>query len=197
MRERLVALLVWTLVGWSAGYFALRLWPQPLQLPAALPTAGADAPLVLDRLLGSAAPAVVAVAAQDSRYRLLGLVAPKGEALQGEQGVALIAVDGAPPRAVRLGQAVDGEMRLLKVEAHGVSLGTEGQVRVQLRLDPPPAATQGQLPPVAGLVVEPSPPPQPAPMVGPQAGAAQEPQAGAAVDGADMPRRRNPGDQAR
>ena len=191
MSERLVALLVWILVGWSAGFFALRLWPQPLQLPAALPATGATAPLVLDRLLGSAAPAAVAVATQDSRYRLLGLVAPKGADLQGEQGVALIAVDGAPPRALRLGQAVDAEMKLLKVEAHGVSLGTDGQVRVQLRLDPPAAATQGQLPPVSGVVVEPGPAPGAAPA--PPVVAAPGPQ----TDGADMPRRRNPAAQAR
>jgi general secretion pathway protein C len=182
MSERLVALLVWILVGWSAGFFALRLWPQPLQQPAALPPAGAQAPLVLDRLLGSGVPAAVALAPQDGRYRLLGLVAPKGADLQGEQGVALIAVDGAPPRALRLGQAVDAELQLLKVEAHGVSLGREGQVRVQLRLDPPAAATQGQLPPVSGLVVEPPPAPQ-----------AQPP---ALAERGDMPRRRNPAAQA-
>jgi hypothetical protein len=85
-----------------------------------------------------------------SRLRLLGVVAPKNaRAAQAGEGVALIDVDGVP-RTVRVGAVVDGDLRLLRVDARSASLGLMGQAPVQvLQLDPPPAPMTGALPAAA------------------------------------------------
>lgn len=150
MRERLVTFLVWALVGCSAGVLALRLWPAP---PAsAVPLVGGERLLApsLDRLLGPSAPAPAAeqpqAAPADARFQLLGLVAARQAEQQGREGLALIAVDGGTPRSLRVGQALEGDLQLLRVEPTGVSLGRQGVVQVQLRLDPPAVAATGSLP---------------------------------------------------
>lgn len=168
MKERLAALLVWTLVGFSAALLALRLLPQPLRVPAQAVLPEGPAAVSLDRLFGRVETVAPTAAPSDSRFKLLGLVAARRAEEQDRDGLALLSIDGGPPRAVRVGQMVDADLKLMKVEAQTVSLGRDGVVRVQLRLEAPPAATQGQLPPVTGMVPTPqvqapmptAPPPQ-------------------------------------
>lgn len=162
MLHRLITLTVWALVGWSLLYLGLRLLPQPLQAPAGTQALAAEAPAPaqLARLFGAAPQAAPEALPPglESRFRLLGLVAPKAAALQDERGVALIAVDGGPPRSYRVGDAVDGELRLLSVSSQGASLGQAGQAPLQLSLPPPPPVAGGfGLPPVPGAPVPPPP----------------------------------------
>lgn len=172
MPVRLLSFLVWALLGCSGVFWALQLLARPLPLPAHAAPAG-DSALPrgdLSRLLGSTpvgAPSEPAPVAGESRFRLLGVVSPKGGdvgAHRGE-GVALIAIDGAPARPVRVGAAVDGELRLLALDARSASLGQGGVTTMTLRLEAPAAAATGTpsvavpTPTAAGLTAPEAPAP--------------------------------------
>lgn len=129
---RWLGFAVWAAVAASAVFWGLRLLaagpalpPQALAVaPQALPAG--DARRVLGAAPGPAAPAPAApLPPASSRFALLGLVAPRGQAAAGE-GLALIAVDGKPPRALRVGASVDGDLVLQRVHARGVELGVRG-----------------------------------------------------------------------
>jgi general secretion pathway protein C len=172
MLQRVFTAVVWGLVGLTAVGFGLRLWPGGA--PSAAPLVGLNAapagmdPAAADRLFGALAPVAAAVPT-DTRFKLLGVAAPRAVAAQAHEGVALLSIDDGPPRAVRVGQWVDGETQLLAVTARTADLGRDGVVRAQLRLEAPPAATTGSMAPVTGISVPP-PPPMPAPMPAPTAG---------------------------
>lgn len=182
MNERIAAFLVWGLVGLSAGTYGLKLWPRSAGEAAPIPGAERTGPVSLDRLLGpataeQAAPSLPA----DARFQLLGLVAARDPAQQGVEGVAVLSLDGQPPRAIRVGQRLDAEWQLLRVEPHGVQLGRGGVPQVQLRLEPPPTAAAGSLPPAPALqpvtpevqraVETPPPPPLTRPVLAAEPGA--------------------------
>ncbi len=150
MQVRLMAFLVWGLLGCSAAYWLLQLLVLPVALPAqAAPLSdrsGGQADLT--RLFG-AAPAAEALPLADSRFKLLGLVAPKNPktSLAGE-GVALIAVDGVA-RTMRIGATLEGDMQLLALDARSASLGRGGVISMVLQLATPDAAATGSLSPAA------------------------------------------------
>jgi general secretion pathway protein C len=154
MLARFTAFSVWLLLGGSVAYWGLQLFARPLAMPpSVLPAGDARATQVdLGRLLGVAAPEPVPApeAAPSTRLRLLGVVAPKSaRAAEAGEGVALIEVDGVP-RTVRVGAVVDGELRLLRVDARSASLGRVGQAPTQvLEISPPAAPMTGSLPPAA------------------------------------------------
>jgi general secretion pathway protein C len=161
MLQRFVTFGVWTLVGGSLMLLALKLLPSPLTAPPGVQALAPEAPppASLSRLFGQStleAPPLVATPT-DGRFRLLGVVAPRDAGLQTAQGVALLSIDGGPPKAYRVGQVVDGEMRLLAVEAGAAGLGQNGVIAVQLQLQTPPAAATGSLPPALGSQVAPMP----------------------------------------
>jgi len=163
------AFLGWSAVAASAVYWLLRTTVSAPGLPPdALPVSGAAAVRgdVARLFAVETRAAAVAEPALASRFKLLGVVAPKG----GEGGVALIAVDGKPPRAVRVGNSVDGEWLLQTVAARSASIGAQGApAAVELTLPPPTPAATGSLPPVTPpQAVVPPPPPAPvAPTVAP------------------------------
>jgi general secretion pathway protein C len=145
----MIAFLVWGLLACSGGYWLIQLLARPLQVPSqAQPaleqrTGQAD----LTRLFGAAAVVVAEAApAAESRFKLLGVVAPKrpGSSHAGE-GVALIAVDGVA-RTVRVGAVVDGNLQLLFVDGRSASLGEGGVVSMNLQIAPQAAAATGTLP---------------------------------------------------
>jgi general secretion pathway protein C len=80
-----------------------------------------------------AAPVPVA----SSRFKLIGVVAPRAERAAAE-GLALIAIDGKPPKAYRVGAAVDGELVLQRVHARGADLGARDATVASVALDVPP-----------------------------------------------------------
>lgn len=164
MFARLSAFVIWALIGATAVFWALRLAVRPAGAPShavAIDSAtgsGGD----LSRLLGAPpvqAASAVAVPEASSRFRLLGIVAPKrarGAAASGEPshgGVALIAVDGKPPRAYAVGAALEGDLVLQSVTLRTVSIGPSQGGGQPLTLEIPPlaAAATGTLPPAGAL----------------------------------------------
>lgn len=147
-----MAFSVWLLLGGSVAYWGLQLFARPLPMPPSVMSAGQgrSAQADLGRLLGVTAAEQTAEpeVAASTRLRLLGVVAPKNaKAADAGEGVALIEVDGVA-RTVRVGAVVDGELRLLRVDARSASLGAAGQAPVQvLQISPPAAPATGSLPP--------------------------------------------------
>ena len=153
MWVRTVTLLVWAGVTASALYWGLKLLVKAPPTPAQAQVAqtGAAVRGDLSRLLGVDAPPSVAAAtpepAPDARFNLVGVVSPRAKHAAGE-AVALIAVDGKPARAYRIGAVVDGGHVLQSVSARGANLGPPGGASlIALNLAPPAPAATGQLPP--------------------------------------------------
>lgn len=156
MSARWATFLVWALVAASAAAWGLKLFVTAPTAPPQVAVAGqsqlprgditrvlgADAPPPVDPAAGES----LAGAPADARFQLLGVVAPRGsETARG--GVALIAVDGKPARAYRVGAVVDGENVLQAIRARGADLGPSGgKVTVALNIPPPAAAATGTLP---------------------------------------------------
>lgn len=154
MLARLCAFVIWALVAATAVFWGLRLLVHAPGAPAAAVTVGDVAAVRVDltRLLGAApvaaaAPAAAAVEAS-SRFRLLGVMAPKHSAVAGNaRGVALIAVDGKLPKAYQVGSALDGELVLQSVSLRSAAIGpARGSPTVTLELPPLPTAATGTLP---------------------------------------------------
>ena len=148
MTARLITLLIWAAVAASGVYWGLRLFAQPTPVPAGATVATAPAPATgsLVRLLGvppaapvrGDSPALVV----DSRFRLVGVVAARGAAAG---GLALISVDGKPPRAVAVGREVEPGLRLLTVSHRQAELGTtRGAPAMTLALPPLAEAQRGR-----------------------------------------------------
>jgi general secretion pathway protein C len=173
MLSRIAAFVIWAAVAASIVFWALRLGAQPIAAPAhaTLVSNASGFRGDLSRVFGpdAAPPAmVVAAAAQvqaDARFRLIGVVAPRPAAANAE-GLALIATDGQPPKAYRVGTPVDGDLVLLAVHSRGASLGPPGQAaQVSLELPALPPPTTGTMPGSAPLGPVPRPRlPLPAPV---------------------------------
>jgi len=147
MSARLMTLLIWAAVLAGAVAWGLPLFtrstpvPPGASLAAPAPPAGAS----LVRLLGQPparpldeAPVVLA----DSRFRLLGVVAPR---TGHSTGLALISVDGKPARAFGVGRELEPGLRLLTVRHRQVELGTAGAApQVTLSLPPLAEAQRGR-----------------------------------------------------
>lgn len=171
MSARIAAFLVWALVAAGAVAWGTRLWAPPLPLPphAGLAVAAPSAAGDWSRLFGQAPPPVQAAAAAPppgaaERLRLLGVVAARS-ARAGAPGVALIAVDGKSPRALRVGAVVDEGLVVQAVLPRAVAIGPRGgptTLRLELPALPPPASgTPGQGSALQGSSL-PAPPPAPA-----------------------------------
>ncbi len=183
MLLRTLTFLVWAAVAGAAVFWGAKLLAKPLPLPpqaalAAPAAAGGVAVADLARLLGAEPVVVVAAAAppppEASRFQLLGVVAPKGGRVAdaSRYGVALIALDGKPPRAYRVGASFDGGLVLQQVQARSVAIGPAGgpaSLTLELPALPPPAtgmppsAAPGFGGPAAGLPPQPMPGQQPLP----------------------------------
>jgi general secretion pathway protein C len=130
-----------------------------------------------------------AAPAAQERFRLLGVVAPRSAS--GRQGLALIAVDGQPPKAWRVGAAVDERWTLLAVRHRQADLGPAGgAVALTLELPPLAEAARGQpaafgapmtRPNPAGAAIPGLPPPQPGAFFGRPGGGFVNPPGAAAV----------------
>jgi general secretion pathway protein C len=156
MSARWMTLLVWAAVAAAALYWGLRLFARPIAVPQQTQLAeAAGVPRGdLTRLFGTDTPPPTAAApepATDARFTLLGVVNPRAPQAARE-GLALIAVEGRPPRAYRVGAVVDGPHVLQAVSARGATLGPrDGAPVISLNLTPPPAAATGSFPPPATL----------------------------------------------
>jgi general secretion pathway protein C len=145
MAMRLLSFVIWAVVAVSAVFWLTRLLSRSDPAPPHTVTANAGASVAsadLSRLLGSTHTAVAEAApepAADARFKLIGVVAPKSK--QPDSGLALIAVDGKPPRPVVLGGVVEGPLVLLAVNHRRAELGPAGgeaTVRLELPAVPEP-----------------------------------------------------------
>jgi general secretion pathway protein C len=153
MLARLSAFVIWALVAGTTVFWGLRLFVHAPVAPSYAvavgdaATSGGD----LNRLLG--APPVVAGAAArtsegGSRFRLLGIVAPKyaSASQPSGYGVALIAVDGKMPRAYPVGAKLDGDLVLQSVSLRTVLIApSKGAPTITLELPAPTPAATGTL----------------------------------------------------
>ena len=170
MVTRLCAFVIWALVAATAVFWGLRLWVRAPAAPAYAVAVGDSAAVRgdLTRLLGSAPVAagpVVLAPETSSRFRLLGIVAPKyaDAAAPASRGVALIAVDGKLPKAYAVGAHLDADLVLQSVSLRTVSIGaTPGKAAITLELPLPAAAATGTLP-LPGGGAGYTPPPLPVP----------------------------------
>ena len=183
MPARLSAFVIWALVAATAVFWGLRLWTRPAEAPPYTVPVGdvAVARGDLSRLLGATPAAAAAVAATPevaSRFRLIGIMAPKAAAASAQpgQGVALIAVDGKPPKAFVVGSSLDTNLVLQSVSLRTAAIGPpQGAAAVTLELPPLVAAATGSLPALgAGAPRNPAAPaapvfvPPPPPLIVPQ-----------------------------
>ena len=181
MLARISALVVWAFVAATVVFWGLRLLVRSPAAPASAVAVGESSAVRGDlvRLFGAAPTQVAAAAAPvpeaASRFRLLGVMAPRRSSGAGG-GVALIAVDGKPARAYAVGTALDDSLVLKSVSLRSASIGpADGAPAVTLEMPQLPSAATGVLPPMGGAPVPssrpvPSYPPVPAPVPGgPQA----------------------------
>ena len=173
MLARWVTFLVWAAVAASAVAWGLKIFVQPLAAPPQTLVAetGRAARGDLTRLLGVDPPPPVAVKAPvpaaDARFKLVGVVSPRSPQAARE-GLALIAVDGKPPRAYRVGALVEDPHVLQAVNPRGATLGpVDGPALVALKLPPPSAAATGVLPPAGRVGAVPRSAPSVVPRQGP------------------------------
>ena len=153
MKARLAAFVIWAAVAASAMFWLLRLGSSSPAAPVHTVSVGSAAMPRgdLTRVFGAAPQrpagdgAVIVASPLSSRFRLLGVAAPR----QGgdRNGLALIAVDGKPARSYAVGAAVDGELLLQSVHPRGAKLGARGAA-AQVSLDLPalPLPATGNLP---------------------------------------------------
>jgi general secretion pathway protein C len=156
MFARLSAFVIWSLVGATAIFWAMRLAASPPQVPAYAVAVGNSAAVRgdLGRLFGVAPRPAAGVQAPapeaSSRFKLVGVMAPRNPAVQAEpgQGVALIAVDGKPAKPYAVGARLDSDLVLQSVGLRTASLGSaQGGRSVVLELPKLPPPHSGVLPP--------------------------------------------------
>lgn len=233
MSARIPAFLAWSLAAACAVYWAMRLLIAPAGLPGSVQPVSITGALQGDVAALFASPqapaAPQAAVALASRFKLIGVMAPQAapqlapqaaprsaspttappvsRGAERGQGIALIAVDGKPPRPYRIGAAVDEALVLLSVAPRSARLGPAGgEVLLQLDIAPlAPAATGavGTLgargatnarPPTAGLFPSVGPPRlampglAPAPPVGDRADAEPAAEGSPAPDAEPPPR---------
>lgn len=165
MISRIAAFVIWAAVAASIVFWMLRLGARPIDPPAhaTLVSTASGFRGDLSRVFGPdiqpPAPAMAAApqVQADARFRLIGVVAPRSATANAE-GLALIATDGKPAKAYRVGTSVDGDLVLLAVHSRGASLGPPGQpAQVSLELPALPPPTTGTMPGSAMV----APPPRP------------------------------------
>ena len=164
MPARLSAFVIWALVAAGLVFWGLRLGARPLAAPAnaLMVSEAVGARGDLTRLLGAAPVAAMAApppVAESSRFRLLGVLAPRQKpdpARRSSAGVALIAVDGKPARPYAVGTRLDGDLVLQSITRRTAAIGpAQGSASLTLELPPPLAPTSGTLP---RLSLQPPPP---------------------------------------
>ncbi|MEI6804845.1 MAG: type II secretion system protein N [Burkholderiales bacterium] len=134
---RTVTFLVAAAAGLSATFWVLKGGGAgaPANAPPALLSAGSatiDSQVVALALGGGKVAATPEAAPLSSRFQLTGVVADPSHS-----GAALIAVDGKPPRAYRVGATVDGTLVLQSVAARRAVLGADATGPATVTLDLP------------------------------------------------------------
>lgn len=157
MLARLSAFAIWAVVAASLMFWALRLFTTAPAAPAYTVSAldGTGLRGDLARVFGST-PVVTAAAetppVQASRFKLVGVAAPRDAGVQG--GLALISVDGKPARAITVGRTIDDGWVLQSVNRRGARLSSNlGANTLDLEMPALALASRGSLPPVSNTIV--------------------------------------------
>ena len=144
----MASFVIWGAVAASAMYWGLRLLARPAVTPAhaamaaPAPPRPADLTVLFGAPVTAAAPLAVAAPVADSRFRLLGVMAPKSSSTT--QGLALISIDGKPARAFAAGASVEDQLTVISVGHRKVELGPRGgQALVVMELPIQPPAARG------------------------------------------------------
>ncbi len=163
MFARLSTFVIWALVAGTTMFWGLRLFVRTSLAPPSLVALNDATAARTDfaKLLGSEdAPVVVAAAVvpESTRFKLIGVMAGKANAGSLTPGLALIAVDGKPPRTFAAGSRVDDELVVQSLSLRTASLGpAQGPTSFVLEMPPLTAASTGTLPlPSGGLVQAPA-----------------------------------------
>ena len=138
--------LVWLAAAAGAAAWALPLLARPIAVPPQAVVAGSGVMLAgpegLEKLLGRPlAPQAAEPTPAQSRFRLLGVVAPRtsaGASAATGGGLALLSIDGKLPRAFAQGAEVESGLRVLKIGLRRVELGAAGAATPAVVLDLPP-----------------------------------------------------------
>ncbi|MDQ6639592.1 MAG: hypothetical protein M3Z15_08000 [Pseudomonadota bacterium] len=155
MFARLSAFVIWSLVAATAVFWALRLAASPPPVPPYAVAVGNSVAMRgdLSRLFGAPQRATALAQATPeapSRFKLVGVMAPRSIAAQAEagHGLALIAVDGKPARAYAVGARLDSDLVLQSVGLRTASIGpAQGARSVLLELPALAPPNSGVLPP--------------------------------------------------
>lgn len=115
---------------WAAAAAGVMYWGLLLAAPKTLPVLGLSSPPVAQgqstpavaKALGGATAAAQAPAVISKQYKLMGVIASTTG-----QGSALIAVDGLPPKAFRVGQEVSEGVKLVSLKPKQARLKSNGQ----------------------------------------------------------------------
>jgi len=173
MSSRFAAFVIWALVAGTGVFWGIRFFvhaaPAPMQVATA--DVGSLTRGDLSRLLGSdpvvQAPVASPGMAQQlgGRLRLTGVAAPRQH---GGPGLAVISVDGNPPRVYRVGALIDSNLVLHDVSMRTATVamvqsGSDPASEVVLEMPPLAAPATGVLPPAAFPAAYPHPEGQPAP----------------------------------
>ncbi len=152
MYARFTAFVVWALLAGSIVFWSLKLGVRSTPSPVQNLAVADSAPVRVDlsRLLGNTPVSEAAAPPPaESRFRLVGVVAPKEGRGAGE-GVALIAVDGKPARPYRVGAVVEGDLLLKSVSARSALVGSKGTESPGMVLQVPPPSMAPNVPIAAG-----------------------------------------------
>lgn len=139
---------VWAVLGLSAAYWGLRAGDAPPSWPltaAPIRAAAVDASALVAVLSGQGA-SEPAAPAPTRRLELTGVI------VEGRRGVALLSVDGQPPRPFLVGAQIDEGLRLHAVGPRRAELADVRSGSVSHRLEMP-VLPEPPLP--AGLTLEP------------------------------------------
>jgi general secretion pathway protein C len=136
---RLAAFVLALLLAASVVFWVLR-WPVR-DSGAALPRAATTESLpganhaVVARMLGAGLTPVAAAVVADaaSRFRLMGIIA-SGRG----QGVALLSIDGKPPKPYHVGNQIEDGLVLQSVEQRRAALAPDAKAPVSVQLELPP-----------------------------------------------------------
>jgi general secretion pathway protein C len=146
MAARWSAWLVWVAVACAVVFWGLRLVAHGPGVPAQARWMATDQVARGDmaKLFAQASTAAPAAAPASSRYKLVGVMASP---TSGSLGWVVLAVDDQPPRALKIGAAVDANLVVQSVTARQVLLGPQGQAAtVTLEVPELAAAARGNLP---------------------------------------------------
>ncbi len=164
---RVVAFFLWLLAALSASYWLMKvigLSETPIRAGAIAPQAPAVNTADLLRVLGPAAqagPSAVASATPaldpGNKMLLLGVVTGRNDA-----GIALISLQGQPPRPFRVGSRINETFRLARVTTRTAILAPVADAAASITLELAPMASTISAAPVlnpfpAGLPVGQSP----------------------------------------